>query len=552
MAEITSELLEVTVDTDHTVEIDSKLPEVVVDITKSITAEIQPDTYVLTSGGMYTGNMTGAVPTWILNAIQQQLTTGEGNLMSVLDDIQQLLDGLQLGVNQSISQIENTNLSMSALETSLASRIDDSQAAILDIYATKVTPTEAQAIAVQAIGATFNGNVDAYIGNLASVYTDADSATATNIRTLQASYNDQTARIDTVEEVAVSAARIIRSATAPTIITHPTLTSGWYWIDTGNNNIEYVWNGTSWDQTTTGSAEQAVVWSANASKLITAPDGSVTGWSFGDGSNTKSEFKIQAEKFSISDGTTGYTPFSIVGSNIKFNGTVSFTNVTNAPTIPDSTSDLVNDSGFINLATVAAQGYVLPAGVANAINTNTTTINGAKITTGTIAAAQIAANTITADKIASNTITAAQISSSYVYAGTLNATNITAGTLNVDRITSGSLTSASVVTGSAVVISTQTYNFTLVSASTVAGVVTDVRINVSVKGTYYQGSDTTYYLYKGASLVVSSTSPSFSYTDMSGAAATYTVKASDNALYQECGGCTTTYTATISAITFKK
>ena len=42
------------------------------------------------------------------------------------------------------------------------------------------------------------------------------------------------------------------------------------------------------------------------------------------------------------------------------------------------TSELSNDAG-----------YVLPAGVANAINTNTTTINGSKITTGSIVAAQI-------------------------------------------------------------------------------------------------------------------------------------------------------------------
>ena len=201
MSEITSELLEVTVDTDATVEIDSTLPEAQVDITKSITAEIQPENYVLTSGGIYTGSLTGAIPTWILDAINQELTTGDGNLSSVLDGIQELLDGLQLGVNQNISQIENTNLSLSALETSLSSQIGANSADILDVYATRVTETEAQAVAVQAIGATFNGNVDAYIGNLASVYTDANSAVATDISTLQASYNGQTARLDTVEYV---------------------------------------------------------------------------------------------------------------------------------------------------------------------------------------------------------------------------------------------------------------------------------------------------------------------------------------------------------------
>ena len=56
------------------------------------------------------------------------------------------------------------------------------------------------------------------------------------------------------------------------------------------------------------------------------------------------------------------------------------------------TSELSNDAGFTTLGAVASQGYVLPAGVANAINTNTTTINGSKITTGSVTAAQINVN----------------------------------------------------------------------------------------------------------------------------------------------------------------
>lgn len=411
MSEIVISLPEVDVSTDSTVEIDSKLPEAAADVTKSITVEIQPENYVLTSGGMYTGNMTGATPTWLLNAIQQQLTTGDGNVTSVLNDMQLLLDDLQLGVNQAISQIENTNVSMSALETSLSSQIGANSADILDVYATRVTADEAQAIATTAIGTTFNGNVDAYIANLASVYTAPGSATATNIATLQASYNDQTARIDTVEEVAVAAAKIIRSTTAPTISTHPTLNNGDYWIDIDNSNIEYVWNGVSWDETTTGSAEQAVVWSANASKLITAPDGSVTGWSFGDGTGVQSEFKIQAEKFSISDGTTGYTPFSITGSDINFLGKVSFNSVTGAPT---HTSGLLSARPLTAvlgstytatdvplepvLYTYTSTGWI-QGGDPDALTaedlgpTGTTVIDGGRITTGTVQADRLKAGT---------------------------------------------------------------------------------------------------------------------------------------------------------------
>lgn len=72
-----------------------------------------------------------------------------------------------------------------------------------------------------------------------------------------------------------------------------------------------------------------------------------------------------------------------------------------------TTSELTNTAGFTTLGAVASQGYVLPTGVANAINTNTTTINGSKITTGSITAAQIAAGTITADKISTYNLTAA-------------------------------------------------------------------------------------------------------------------------------------------------
>ena len=74
--------------------------------------------------------------------------------------------------------------------------------------------------------------------------------------------------------------------------------------------------------------------------------------------------------------------------------------------------------------TRAGIGAIAASEAAAAVNNNSTTINGSKITTGTITASQIASNTITAN----------QISSSYVYAGSLDADNITAGTIDVDYL----------------------------------------------------------------------------------------------------------------------
>lgn len=65
-------------------------------------------------------------------------------------------------------------------------------------------------------------------------------------------------------------------------------------------------------------------------------------------------------------------------------------------------------------SSISSSGYVLPSGVANAINTNTTTVDGAKITTGTINADKIntvglIAENISAEEISGKIITGGQI-----------------------------------------------------------------------------------------------------------------------------------------------
>ena len=98
------------------------------------------------------------------------------------------------------------------------------------------------------------------------------------------------------------------------------------------------------------------------------------------------------------------------------------------------TSELSNDAGF-----------VLPAGVANAVNTNTTTINGSKITTGSIAAAQIAAGTITADKISTYNLTA---SNATIQNGMISNAMITDASITNAKIADASITNAKITDAS--------------------------------------------------------------------------------------------------------
>ena len=123
-------------------------------------------------------------------------------------------------------------------------------------------------------------------------------------------------------------------------------------------------------------------WEANAGTLITAPDGTLTGIS-AKASDSISEVVISADKFKIENAITA--PFSIDGTDIKFNGKVSFTNTTNVPDF--ATNDDVNDAKVELQANIDAitkvEDISWQTEVQDAINNNATTIDGGKIVTNT-------------------------------------------------------------------------------------------------------------------------------------------------------------------------
>ena len=101
-------------------------------------------------------------------------------------------------------------------------------------------------------------------------------------------------------------------------------------------------------------------------------------------------------RFIIRSSVTGVNPYCFV--------TNAFAGVAEAnQTTPSNWSEGTSAGATYTSELSNDAGYVLPAGVANAINTNTTTIHGSKITTGSIGAAQIAANSITTNQIQMNT-----------------------------------------------------------------------------------------------------------------------------------------------------
>jgi len=178
--------------------VDAKVSEV------SPVVQVFNEEYVLSSGGGYAnGNgLIGAVPSWILDAIQEQLTTGDGNLTQVLYDLRDLMTSFQIGVNQSIASLNTSTLSQSSIITTLASQVDNNRAEAINLVATKVTATEAQAVSVAAIRSAFNGGTaEAFVGNIASTYVDKDSAIAQDVKLVTAELNGLSANITSVESV---------------------------------------------------------------------------------------------------------------------------------------------------------------------------------------------------------------------------------------------------------------------------------------------------------------------------------------------------------------
>jgi hypothetical protein len=117
-------------------------------------------------------------------------------------------------------------------------------------------------------------------------------------------------------------------------------------------------------------------------------NGNITGWTAVNDSVSGSGFLIQADYFSITDQTGNYTPFSINTdtSTLSFNGKVAFTSVTGTETLLQDITDL-------DLKVVEA------ADIADAINSNATTINGSSITTGSIGVAHITVGAISLDEL---------------------------------------------------------------------------------------------------------------------------------------------------------
>jgi hypothetical protein len=329
---------EVEIQTGDTIQVEVGLDDVEVQTENSGIVDVEPHEYYLTSSGIYTGRLTGSVPAWLQNAIQQELTLGEGNLTNLVNDIRSLVTVLEVGVNQNVTSIQTTNQSLAALETSVVSRLDTNEAAILNVETTKVTSDEAQTVALELQRSTFGTDAEAYITSVAATYTDNDSAVAQDIDLLVATVDGVTASVTQLSTVSV---------------------------DEGEARAKH--------------------------SLVVNADNNISGYVAEAG--TTSTFTILADQFKVANATTNFPVFVVdttpgdehvqFNSNVRIDGNLIVENTITATQIAANT---------ITATQIAADTIT-----ASQIATNT--ITASEIASNAITANEIAASTITTSLI---------------------------------------------------------------------------------------------------------------------------------------------------------
>lgn len=313
--------------------------------TIEIKAEVEK--WVITGDDIYIANQTTDLPIWYKSLIDGYITN-ESTIANDVSNLNDTFSNFETGYNQTIGTIENNLTTLTYDLTTNYVTNGTYNAGIQNLQLSKIDESGATTVAENVIGSWQNdpNGGGAWFDNKISTFSSTQESQATSISSLSTQYNGLVVSITEVDEI----------------------------------------------------AQDAYGWSANSSKLITAGDNSITGWSFGDGSNIQSTFNIYADNFTISDGTnTTEPPFSVVAGSpnkVQFNGVVSFTN-TDMTNYDNSNIDFDgNNDDFASYL-----GYTDYSGLIAAATAGDTIINGGFLRTSLIDTDTLIANHIEVNNV---------------------------------------------------------------------------------------------------------------------------------------------------------
>ncbi len=300
------------------------------------------------------------VPAVITDAINEaMLNTKEAVLSDALiDTLKQSLQNLDDGIYKK-TYIDNT---ITYLENLLTSKVNlETVASIADNKLATALQGFASTSSVSTLSSRVE-NSETKIINVKETINTKDTARATQIDELKVSIDDTFSGYSDAIDLYVDENGNLKS-----------------------QKIERLELGNNMSRVSINESNEIVIdeegnYTAITSKVILDSDGKIVGFKFTD-TNAISTFKINTDVFKISNSTNSYTPFSIVGNDLLFNGRVTFSNIT------------------------GGENIVTKQNVQDAINNNITSINGGVIVTNEAfvnnlnAIGGVIAETISADEI---------------------------------------------------------------------------------------------------------------------------------------------------------
>ena len=400
----------------------------IADGTKDLEVTVNRREYSIVGDELYIPKRYEDAPQWLRDIIDTVTSAALSGAISDVSTLGDMLDGLIAELNvakntytMSIISDNSINERINVAIETLNSSLADADSTILDVAMTRVTPEQAQAIAIGILSASIaGGDISATVQNLQSAIADVDSARALDYTRLNASIGDEFESTATAIST-INAYVGIDEAGAST----GTGLSAYLEDSNGviggadsqlNNTIKVTAEGIE-----SKFAYNSVV---NINGIYKKSGfGLTTNYTSGNGTQANpyvSEFWIDASRLKFTNSAmTGRTaPFTIDATGttpqITFNGKVTFSNVTGTATHTSGTSSptlgattAVEGSTYYNTSTKS--GYIVSngswinnssvtdtSGLALKDMSNVTTIDGGKITTGTVSTDRLNVNDIMA------------------------------------------------------------------------------------------------------------------------------------------------------------
>lgn len=310
----------------------------IIDITPCENTEIsvRKKEYTIISDGLYIPEGPDAAPPWVTDLIDDAVNPWIGDhivdLVIAGKSLTDALEALEIAhnaYNEMVYIDVRVDRAIAMHLTTLNARLDSNDASIINLNVTRVTPEEAAAISVRSISSSLNSDSPDSIGGRftsvgSSISTLAGNVTKTHdlLESRYGELNDAVVNL----EVEVGAA------------------------------VDEVYSSFLYDSTLrVGDDSYKSGFGLNASVKIPVP---------GQPGVYRSEFWIDAQrfKFTNSNQTGAVSPFTIdtSGSNpeIKFNGAVSFSNIT-GPDKPDANATRNEGRGFWTVSTSYYKGDIV-------------------------------------------------------------------------------------------------------------------------------------------------------------------------------------------------